>query len=218
MRAHEFTAEAEAGTDYARDLDREFRRLGYKKLGSGADAKVWAADENYIIKILMPDEPTSRAGEIFRKFYEFCQEHSDIKCLPRINEHNTIDVLGKEYTQIDMERLIPLKKNSFEEGVVWFLSDYVSNGRPWEVVNSDLSGRHWEFYNKRQAKALATQWTGMSSQQLNDLKELYDVMSMLYKTGQINKFGWDLHTENVMKRRDGTLVIIDPWFSLESSK
>ncbi len=218
MRAHEFTAEAEAGTDYARDLDREFRRLGYKKLGSGADAKVWAADENYIIKILMPDEPTSRAGEIFRKFYEFCQENSDIKCLPRINEHNTIDVLGKEYTQIDMERLIPLKKNSFEEGVVWFLSDYVSNGRPWEVVNSDLSGRHWEFYNKRQAKALATQWTGMSSQQLNDLKELYDVMSMLYKTGQINKFGWDLHTENVMKRRDGTLVIIDPWFSLESSK
>jgi hypothetical protein len=117
-----------------------------------------------------------------------------------------------------MERLIPLKKNSFEEGVVWFLSDYVSNGRPWEVVNSDLSGRQWEFYNKRQAKALAAQWTSMSSQQLNDLKELYDVMSMLYKTGQINKFGWDLHTENVMKRRDGTLVIIDPWFSLESSK
>ena len=206
--------EAEAGTEYSRDIDREFKRLGYKKLGSGADSKVWAADNDYIIKILMPDEPMSRAGEIFRKFYEFCQEHPDIKCLPKINESNTIDVLGKEYIQIDMERLTPLRKNSFEEGVVWFLSDYVANGRPWETVMNDLSGRHWEFYNKRQAARLAELWKGMSDQQLRDVKELYDVMSMLYKTGQINKFGWDLHTENVMKRRDGTLVIIDPWFSM----
>jgi len=38
-------------------------------------------------------------------------------------------------------------------------------------------------------------------------------MSLLYNTGRINKIGWDLHTENVMQRSDGTLVIIDPWFS-----
>ena len=24
-------------------------------------------------------------------------------------------------------------------------------------------------------------------------------------------YGWDPHTENVMKRSDGTLVITDPW-------
>lgn len=40
---------------------------------------------------------------------------------------------------------------------------------------------------------------------------------MLYKTGQINKIGWDLHTENVMHRRNGQLVIIDPWFNIEDS-
>jgi hypothetical protein len=37
---------------------------------------------------------------------------------------------------------------------------------------------------------------------------------MLYHTGSINKIGWDLHTENVMQRKDGTLVIIDPWFAI----
>jgi len=208
--------EAESGTDQSREMVKSLSSVGYRMIGSGADATVWAKDSSHVIKILMPEEKTSKAGEVFRKFYEFCQAHPDVKCLPEINEHNSIDILGKEYTQIDMERLLPLKKNSFEEGVVWFLSDYVANGRPWETVNSDLSGRYWEFYNKRKAANLAAQWKNLADQQLADLKQLYEVMLLLYNTGQINKFGWDLHTENAMQREDGTIVITDPWFSLNS--
>ena len=44
-------------------------------------------------------------------------------------------------------------------------------------------------------------------------KQLYTVMQILYNTGRINKFGWDLHTANVMQRQNGQPVIIDPWFS-----
>lgn len=42
---------------------------------------------------------------------------------------------------------------------------------------------------------------------------LFTVMKLLYQSGRINKFGWDLHTENVMQRSNGQLVIIDPWFA-----
>ena len=44
-------------------------------------------------------------------------------------------------------------------------------------------------------------------------KQLYTVMQLLYSAGKINKFGWDLHTANVMQRGNGQPVIIDPWFS-----
>ena len=39
-------------------------------------------------------------------------------------------------------------------------------------------------------------------------------MRLVYATGRINKVGWDLHTENVMMRKNGELVIIDPWFAM----
>ena len=79
MRAHEFL-EAETGTDYARDIDREFRRLGYKKLGSGADAKVWAADDDYIIKIgVLQDLSNYREGLVKKTgvvyFYQLKFQH-----------------------------------------------------------------------------------------------------------------------------------------------
>ena len=44
---------------------------------------------------------------------------------------------------------------------------------------------------------------------------LYVLMQLLYNTGQLNNLGWDLHTENVMRRKDGTLVVVDPWFAKE---
>ena len=50
------------------------------------------------------------------------------------------------------------------------------------------------------------------------LQILYQLMVILYHTGRINKFGWDLHTGNVMKRKDGTMVITDPWFSYMGSR
>jgi len=48
---------------------QEFRKLGYKKIGSGADSTVFAKEAGYVIKILMPEDPGSRAVEVFKKFY-----------------------------------------------------------------------------------------------------------------------------------------------------
>ena len=211
--------EAETGTEYADQVDKEFKALGYKQIGSGADSTVWAKDQGHIIKILMPEDTNSQAERVFTKFYEFCEAHQDLTCLPVINEHNTIDVLGKEYTQIDMERLYPVKKNSFNEGVVWFFSDFVAGEETWDAVDHALGlAETWREYNPRQAVKLAAYWQDLSmtesnTQKLKELHTLYGVMQILYTTGRINKFGWDLHTENVMQRKNGQLVIIDPWFA-----
>jgi hypothetical protein len=209
--------EAETDTPNARKISNQLRAAGYSHVGTGADATVWAKDDSYVIKILMPEDLGTKAEQVFRKFYKFAMSHQYFDCMPKFNEVNTIDINGKDYTQIEMERLIPIKTNSFEEGVIWFFSDFVANGDSWEQVDSALRMPDiWKLYNESVAGGLARYWKTLAvsnTQQIKELKTLYIVMQMLYKTGSINKFGWDLHTANVMQRKNGQLVIIDPWFS-----
>jgi hypothetical protein len=216
-------AEAETATQNSRQLAKEFRQLGYSQIGSGADATVWAKDDSHVIKILMPEDADSRAEQIFRKFYEFSMAHQDLACVPRFNEVNTIDINGKEYTQIEMERLAPIEKGTFMEGVVWLLSDYVAEQTPWPTIESELAmPSTWEIYNPNYANTLAQTWQSLLENPAGRktyamYRQLYNVMKLLFTTGTINKFGWDLHTANVMRRNNGQPVIIDPWFSSGTS-
>jgi hypothetical protein len=209
-------SEAEEGTAHSAEIARNLQSMGYKKLGSGTDATVWAKEKGYVIKILMPDEPNSRAEQVFQRFYEFCKQNSDIACLPRFNAVNKIQIFDREYTQIDMERLLPLRPNSFEEGMVWYLSDYATKNIPWAEVKQALSSHHlWINTNwHKVAREMANKVSNFSAKENAVYSLLYTAMTLLYHTGRINKFGWDLHTENVMRRRNGQLVIIDPWFHL----
>jgi hypothetical protein len=123
--------EADSKSQYAHEITLKLQAAGYKKLGIGADSTVWAKDDSYVIKILMPDDPNSQAEKVFQKFYEFCQQHPKLSVLPKFNEVNTIDIGGKDYTQIEMEKLTPIVNNTFEEAMVWALSDMVSDNLSW---------------------------------------------------------------------------------------
>ena len=207
--------EADSKSQYAHEIALKLQAAGYKKLGIGADATVWSKDDNYVIKILMPDDPSSQAERVFQKFYEFCQQHPKLSCLPKFNEVNTIDIGGKDYTQIEMEKLTPIINNTFEEAMVWALSDMVSKNLSWEtVVQELLNPKTWYGGMTRVMRKMPIfVRQRMNSPEFNKTySQLYEVMRHLYQTGEINDFGWDLHTENIMQRSNGQLVIIDPWF------
>jgi hypothetical protein len=223
MRVNEFVTEAEADTQNSRQLAKEFRQLGYSQIGSGADATVWARDDSHAIKILMPEDAGSRAEQIFRKFYEFSMAHQDLACVPKFNEVNTVDINGKGYTQIEMERLAPIEEGTFMQGIVWLLSDYVTEQTPWPTIERELAMPDtWEIYSPNYANALAKTWQSLLENPAGKktyamYRQLYNVMKLLFVAGAINKFGWDLHTANVMQRNSGQPVIIDPWFSSGTS-
>lgn len=211
--------EAETGTPEAKQIVSTLQKAGYKQLGSGADATVWMKDAGQVLKIVMPEsKDITQAAFTFKKFFEFCMEHQDLACLPKFipiqgQAYSEFTLGGKQYMQISMEQLYPLKKNSLSEGIVWFFSDYVSNGAKWEKVDSKLSyPKTWYEFSSRNANSLALKWTSLKPEQKSQYQLLYIVMDILYKTGKINKMFWDLHTENAMQRQDGTIVIIDPWF------
>lgn len=207
--------EADTTSQRATEIVTKLKDAGYTQLGTGADATVWAKDDSHVIKILMPDDPSSQAERVFQKFYEFCQQHPKLSCLPKFNEVNTIDIGGKDYTQIEMEKLTPIINNTFEEAMVWALSDMVSKNLSWEtVVQELLNPKTWYGGMTRVMRKMPIfVRQRMNSPEFNKTySQLYEVMRQLYQTGQINRFGWDLHTENVMQRSNGQLVIIDPWF------
>ena len=215
------TNEAELATKNSNEIWRQLRANGYQSVGSGADSTVWAKDDNYIIKILMPEDLGNKAEQVFRKFYEFSIVHQDLTCLPRFNEVNIIDINGKDYTQIEMERLKPIEKGTFMEGVVWFFSDFCQTQTPWDKVSQAMGlSDTWEWYpytknSKSIANVYIKQWQDVmyNKKSYAMYRQLYNVMQLLYNAGTINKFGWDLHTANVMQRGNGQPVIIDPWFS-----
>jgi len=213
--------EAEVGTSNAKAIATQLKAAGYSNVGTGADSTVWAKDENYIIKILMPEDLGNKAEQVFRKFYDFAMSHQDLECMPRFNEVNTIDINGKDYTQIEMERLAPIEKGTFMEGVIWFFSDFCQARESWDKVDHAMGlSDTWEWYpyaksSKSIANVYIRQWQDLvyDKKSYSMYRQLYNVMKLLYNTGTINKFGWDLHTANVMQRKNGQPVIIDPWFS-----
>lgn len=220
MRARELT-EYESGTDNSALIFKKLQSLGYERLGSGQDATVWSKDENSVIKILMPTDKPHQAENGFITFYDFCQQHKDLPNLPKFIDiggahHTVFEINGTPYRQIAMERLSPIKNGSFEEAMVWILSDLASSRARWEQVTAKLlSVDEWSPGGGN----MKTMPSLIKDKLTNDPSFsavyglLFATMQLLCSVGRSKGLGWDLHTENVMQRQDGTLIIVDPFYS-----
>ena len=229
MRASEIITEYEKGTKNSAEIFRVMQSNGYEKLGDGEEATVWQKDNGNIIKILMPTVgimPTDthafgQADLAFLTFYNFCQDHSDLACLPKfVNiqgaHHNTFKIGGITYRQIAMEKLIPIRKDSANEFMVWMLSDYASTKHDWDTIIHDIM-----HTAKITSKASSNNKLYYDVERMMNnkyyvykFKLLLTTMQSLYMEGRRNGLGWDLHTENVMMRANGDLVITDPYYGL----
>jgi hypothetical protein len=217
MILYDFMSEAETRTKNSAAIAKKLKAAGYKKLGSGADSIVWAKDEGSVIKILMPEDSNSLAEKVFLEFYNFVRSNPNLPNLPKFLESaQTMDINGKDYTFVVMERLQHIKPGSFDEAMVWILSDFAVKKMSWEAVLGELTNPEtWQYWDgPPPVKTIIQTIQAMDEQVSLRYGILYQLMTLLYHTGRINKLGWDLHTENVMKRADGTLVVIDPWFAL----
>jgi hypothetical protein len=216
-------SEAETRTKASKEINKVFKEMGYKKLGSGAEATVWAKDDESVIKIIMPEDRDSMSGAVktFKLFYEFCMKNSDQPNLPKFiqitkdGHHATFEADNREFTMIGMERLRPLKDGSFSQALVWMMSDLAAKDKTWEQAYTEMlkptTWKHWDA--SPTDKELIKKLKSLDAMTYVKFDILYSMMRLLYKRGKLDKQGWDLHTENVMERKDGTLVIVDPWFN-----
>jgi hypothetical protein len=98
---------------------------------------------------------------------------------------------------------------------VWMMSDLVTKDLPWEkAYNEMLKPKTWKHWDTSPTvEEIITFLKTLKGTLYVQFDVLYSTMLLLYKRGKINKVSWDLHTENVMVRKDGTLVIVDPWLT-----
>lgn len=213
--------EAETRTLASTQIRTNLRKAGYKLLGSGADATVWAKKSGPVTKIIMPDDGQGAglAGDTFMKFYEFCKEHEGYDNLPRFsdNEVEVFEADGKDYIMITMERLAPIPNGSFQEAMVWILSDLATKTMSWQQALQIISNeKTWMHYDEGMDPVQILQTIdSLDQRDLLEYEVLFKLMTLLYHRGRINKIGWDLHTENAMMRGD-TIVITDPWFNMQT--
>ena len=171
----------------------------------------------------MPDdgEGAGIAGDTFMKFYEFCKQNSGLENLPKFSgqEVDVFDIDDKEYVMISMERLKPIPQGSFEEAMVWILSDLATKNITWSAALKTIRREStwaqwtsWKYENTMSYQDITATLKRLDAVGMEQYAVLFTLMKLLYHRGRINKIGWDLHTENAMMRGD-TIVITDPWFS-----
>ena len=225
-------AESKSTLDYSdviKKIKKQFDLIGYKKIGGGGDATVWAPKDisDFAIKFIVSSEDDEIAEKIFNDFYEYCKSHKSNPHLPKFHETNTVEIDGVNYLQIDMERLIDIK-DQFIEALVWHFSDYACNHKSWKEVCDNLgtekdvekSEDTWRTYKASNLGIPASRLNKIDTKKMverfinekNQYKKLYYTMCELLDIGKEKSFGWDLHTKNVMQRPNGEIVIIDPWF------
>lgn len=218
MISDEFIDEAESHTTASKEIRTKLRSAGYNLLGSGADATVWAKKSGPVIKVIMPDtgQGAGSAGETFLRFYDFCKSHSDLENLPRFSDKGAVKFQAdkKDYIMFTMERLTPIPRGSFQEAMVWILSDLATKRMSWaQALDTIKDEKTWMHYDEGMDPVQILQTVDSFDERDSlEYEVLFKLMTLLYHTGNINKSGWDLHTENAMLRGD-TIVVTDPWFN-----
>jgi predicted kinase len=187
-------------------INNALKKAGYEFIGKGYDAQVWMKDEGTVVKILMPETNENEAIESFKTFYSFVKKNPS----PNLPVFKKVDgrevfkftIKGKPFMQFGMEQLYPIKEGSLDEWVVWMMADLSAKGMDWASAKDDMMAERGKF---------AKEFSSQNDSKMNEYKSLYDTLTKLYKAGMKKGYGWDPHTENVMQRKDGTLVITDPW-------
>ena len=152
----------------------------------------------------MPKEDNT-AHDTFKTFYQVSKKLDS----PNLPKFKTVDgqevfnfkIKGKPFVQYGMEQLHPLKPGSLDEYVVWMLADLSAKQLNWDKA--------LELFKKEDPKY--SKLLAQNTSKVDEYKILYNTLRKLHKIGNSKGYGWDPHTENVMQRNDGTLVITDPW-------
>jgi len=175
-------------------INAHMKKMGYQKLGGGADAQVYAKTEDQVIKILIPSDATnvSTAEIAFVEFYKFCQANQRNPHLPKFfkiqgQDYTDFYIDGERFIQIAQERLTEIPAPSKYDDMLFDMINSVENDAPLE--------RSYPGYEL-----------------------LYKTLQSVSKLGKILGFDSDfIKTDddfNIMIRGQ-TLVITDPWVNFK---
>jgi hypothetical protein len=220
MRAKELISEM-PDNRHLEKIQAHLSRNGYTMLGSGMSAMVYSKDSSTVIKFIFPWDVTTLEYEqqAVLNFYNMCQKLNS-PYLPRYisidgQHHATFVLDGEEFFMIALEKLNKVLEGSYDEAIVWLISDFVGNQLSWDDFLADVEDPiTWKHYEHNPSDEFIGDLLEYVSRNSHDIeakwKPFFEVCEAVFWTGVRHGYAWDLHTENVMMRGD-TPVITDPW-------
>jgi hypothetical protein len=128
--------------DYQRHLaliNAHMKKMGYRGLGGGGDAQVYAKAQGPVIKILIPaDAKNVSSAEIpFLEFYKFCMNNRNNPHLPKFaniqgQDYADFYIDGERFVQIAQERLTEISAPSEYDDMLFEMIDSVERNVPLE--------------------------------------------------------------------------------------
>jgi hypothetical protein len=177
------------------------KKKGYKLLGKGVDQTAFIEPStSYVLKIFGTNstENFSKDQKMFFRWTKFCMKHQDNPFLPRFYGYAPFDFKGHRYLQIRTEQLY---KGGNIAHAVGQLADFISQ---YEDISEVL--HKFETY-----RPLSNDLLWKKLQNLGNIYLLAETLKKLYDKGSKREYLWDMHSDNIMVRKDGTPVINDPW-------
>lgn len=225
MRSQEFISEF---SRTAPDIRKYLEKRGYKFLGAGVDQQAYLEPKTgHVLKVFgtqcdnRKGEPTLSDDQLMFKMYaDFCKRYKDNPFLPRIYGYETFvydtplpqgakDTSPPKYQkclylQIRTELLSAYSPD--ERTVLSDMSNAIQESVSWDQYYSDM-----EYVDEEQWYTPIWNRMTNSPEKIKMWGEFYKTMETLYKLGSKWGYHWDLHGDNIMRRSDGTPVIVDPW-------
>lgn len=201
---------ASSGPD-AQEMRQRMRAAGYAFWGEGVDSIVWGKHEGTVVKIVMPMPNQGRSRQAagnraILAYRQWAQEHSNNPHMLRFGTINgqpyrKIRVGQSEFLQLSMEALEELPTAVRE-----FLGQLLNQG-VWHHFPT------WQDFLRHARQD--SRWTQLLDALMERYREqmpgFYNIASQLRQWGAGQGLGWDLAGFNVRQRRDGTMVIVDPF-------
>jgi hypothetical protein len=183
---------------------------GYIFLGKGVDQSAYLDSKTgLVLKIFgTQKELISKRGkpkfsndqQMFFKWAKFCMKNQTNPFLPKFYEFESFIHNDRTYLQIRQERLLDSGNLGLliaDAGTTLAISSNKLTNNTASLSLKKLSPKEY----KRLLNNLGPK----------NLQILLITLLSLFRLGKRQGWYWDLHASNIMKRKDGTPVIVDPW-------
>jgi hypothetical protein len=133
---------------------------------------------------------------------KYCNMHSGNKFLPKFSGIESFHWGSDVYLQIRQERLYDLEKD--QKRTIESMAMMARRKVPFETMDE-------KYTNNNYADTRAS-WKQIKEKiDDKDLRLFYQTMIDISNIANQKNWAYDLHGDNIMMRRDGTPVILDPW-------
>lgn len=205
--------------NHRKTVARIMNKHGYRKLGAGVDAMVFGKKgEGNVVKIIIPEDTIIEQSEnTFAEFMKFCKQNKRNPHLPKfVNlRMDPIVIDGEKFSLQGMERLKRLSAD--EEKIVFVMWKFLDDKKR----NTTFERFITTYYKERIKDHGPTAHPGLIKDELRINKKaakeerFFNTLKEVMLKGKQLGFTIDIfpgeYGTNVMKRDDGTLVIMDPW-------